>query len=345
MKVSLICEKPSMASAVIKKLLNLYPNIDRASFSVLYVNFYTHLNNAFSFPKGHKFSDYPLVKEVEYKPFIYPINYLPPRLGIGGDDLGGLWIKWNSCIDTNGFVEQVVSADRVYLITDTSPSSQYVALRTVQWLKTLSNSMDLRLVELWSFSEQDIKTAILNEASISDLETKASRSIVRRHFDYNYLLNSFPLIDATARKAIGRSLRGVPSKNALQILYFMRDGKRLSEPSLTASMANWKGTGRYSANPDDWYFNGMGSESTRSGIVEYLLKDELLVECDRREVSISRGGLSFLDHLHPDCEDPDQTYRINEWTFLPVAEAKSKIDRYIKTFFGKQKRFLGRRLN
>lgn len=56
----------------------------------------------------------------------------------------------------------------------------------------------------------------------------------------------------------------------------------------------------------------------------------------------SADGLRLLKHLHPYCEDRDQIHRIAAWTELAFDEAKEKIDRYILTFLGKQKRFLSK---
>jgi hypothetical protein len=47
----------------------------------------------------------------------------------------------------------------------------------------------------------------------------------------------------------------------------------------------------------------------------------------------------MLNRLHPDCEDPDLPFRLHAWCEAGAA-AKPAIDRYIKTFFGKQKRFM-----
>lgn len=51
-------------------------------------------------------------------------------------------------------------------------------------------------------------------------------------------------------------------------------------------------------------------------------------------------GETFLSALHPDCEDRDLAGRLHLWCEEGLASARPKIDRYIRTFFGKQMRFL-----
>jgi hypothetical protein len=69
---------------------------------------------------------------------------------------------------------------------------------------------------------------------------------------------------------------------------------------------------------------------------EFLDKRPLI---DRTEVSISPRGESFLGLLHPDCEDPDLPARIDNWMTKGFDASRPVIDRYTKTYFGKQMRF------
>lgn len=53
---------------------------------------------------------------------------------------------------------------------------------------------------------------------------------------------------------------------------------------------------------------------------------------------ISARGQALLESLHPDCEDPDLPYRLDTWVRDGEASLPA-MDRYIRTFFGKQLRF------
>ena len=56
--------------------------------------------------------------------------------------------------------------------------------------------------------------------------------------------------------------------------------------------------------------------------------------------TLSDAGERFLEILHPDSEDPDLPFRLQEWQMLPPTEARDRIDTYLRTFFGKTKRRL-----
>ena len=57
-----------------------------------------------------------------------------------------------------------------------------------------------------------------------------------------------------------------------------------------------------------------------------------------RDLVLSAQGQAFLDLLHPGCCDQDLPGRMRQWEQeWPVS--RPKIERYLRTFFGKQKRF------
>lgn len=57
-----------------------------------------------------------------------------------------------------------------------------------------------------------------------------------------------------------------------------------------------------------------------------------------RRLLCSCCGAVTLSHLHPDCQDMDLPGRMNEWQNQWPA-SRGKIERYLRTFFGKQLRF------
>jgi len=122
-------------------------------------------------------------------------------------------------------------------------------------------------------------------------------------------------------------------KNSLQILYWMRAQQGVQvvqEFTLLQLMERWKGTGRYGECE-------MGSPASRGPIFMTLLNAGLL---ERRgsDLDISDAGLEFLNLLHPDCEDQDLPARLHEWQ-SDWPNSKPKMERYIRTLFGKQLRF------
>jgi hypothetical protein len=163
---------------------------------------------------------------------------------------------------------------------------------------------------------------------------------IRRYFDYNYLANALPIIGEVARAA-GTWGETIPSKYGLQLLYDARETGSMSDGHRIDRMSRWKGTGRYKQDTRH-YFSGLGSPTSQSSIIEELIKAHYLQRTGpkRHHTELTEEGNRFLDLLHPDCEDRDLPFRLDQWSRMPVDEAQEKINRYIRTFFGKQKVFL-----
>jgi DNA topoisomerase IA len=345
MRIALICEKPSMAKSVIEELLFIETEMDRSAFVVGWANEFYHLNSAFVFPRGQAYQTFPMTREAEYKPLTFDGRYLdsefrmearkgiPPNTHPFGSR--------DHIIDNEDFVSSLKRADIVYIAFDSGPSSFHVQMRVLDWLQSLNAHFVVKHLPFTSLTSRDLHFGLVNAHEITNLSERAHLSLVRRHFDYNYLLNAYPIMGMTSEKACGQRLAWPLSKHELQVLYFMRDRKGLNDGQLCQVMQNWKGTGRYNTKGWDWYY-GIGNPASRTTIMENLLKQGLLERVDKRKLVISPKGERLLQFLHPDCEDPDQVMRIHSWAELPIDVAKSKIDRYIKTFFGKQKRFLSK---
>jgi hypothetical protein len=173
----------------------------------------------------------------------------------------------------------------------------------------------------------------------------------------------------------------LPSFSAIQLLYYMDSvGEEGVEEGRLAyrTCRDWRGTGRYDAKPgverevyDGKIFVGfidriqlfvedkVNFASHMADAISDLVKMGLL---DRRKeldpgdvsarsqrnksrnfVSLSENGRKFLQALHPDCQDFDLPFRLQEWQKLPSEEARKKIDKYLLTWFGRQKRFLDKK--
>lgn len=150
--------------------------------------------------------------------------------------------------------------------------------------------------------------------------------IARRFFDFNYNVNAAALLGQALRKTSPNSTYLV-SKYGLQLLYALRDWKPLgNELALMRAMEAWQGSGRYAVC-------SMGSTASRPEILQGLRAAGLV---DGLELSAS--GQAFLDLLHPDCCDQDLPGRMRQWEQEWPA-SQPKMERYLRTFFGKQKRF------
>jgi len=347
MRVALICEKPLLAKVVIDELLFIEPDLDRSAFVVGWANEFYHLNSAFVIPRGQTYQSFPMTREAVYRSMTFDGRYLedgskmPIRRGLSSKT-HPYFSSHESIIDNEDFASSVKRADVVYIAFDAGPSGYHVQMRVLDWLKSLDGDFIIKHFPVMSAVSADLHYGLLNAREIDNLAEKAQLSLVRRHFDYNYLLNAYPIMGMTFDKAFGKRLPWPLSKHELQVLYFMRrHGKPLSDGKLFETMWQWRGTGRYDTKGWDFY-NGVGNSASRSNIMKNLEMQGFLERSGRSSLTISSQGERLLRFLHPDCEDADQVMRIYSWAQLPIEVAKEKVERYIKTFFGKQKRFLSK---
>ena len=151
--------------------------------------------------------------------------------------------------------------------------------------------------------------------------------IARRFFDFNFNVNALALFGPALRKSTPTSHSHIVSKYSLQLLYALRESTSWgNDKELLQAMETWEGSGRYAACC-------MGSPASRPEILKGLRTAGLL-----NGVELSAQGKAFLDLLHPDCRDPDLPGRIGQWE-QEWPTARPKVERYLRTFFGKQKRF------
>ena len=359
MKVVLVADKPSAVAPMIKAVMSVYPEYDVDDFLVYHRHRFINLNRMFKFSHGHKYAEHPLLEDAMYHDFftcdetdtIFKSAHSVIVDATMGDHIKRVPIDGSDTIEF--VVNNFTNAERIYVgFSSRYDGDPHLQLRLRDWLRSHSvNCRELTLSNWASFSHMDTVAAIEKAKYIEydDLLTLATPSIIKRYFDFNFLQNSFAVMQKTAQESIGNPLQQNLKKHELQMLYNIRSGPLRNGGQLVLAMMNWTGTGRYDSR------NGsFGSPSSRANYIEVLIANGLVKRtpadvhmehgCTIDNVVISEKGLRFLDWLHPDCEDPDQVFRIEEWSHLPFGEAKVKIDRYIKTYFGKQKRFLVQKL-
>lgn len=345
MKIVLICEYPCLAREIIRELLLVVPELDRESFVVGWANKLYNLNTSFVFPRGQRYKTFPMVQEPVYRPVTFDGFYvdraaMSPRRGISAEYPEPIIHTPDNAITNEDFLDAIRKSDTVYTALDAGPSGQHVCLRVIQALTGIEGNFSVKHIHLTDITSAGLRNSIIHAHDRIEADN-AKLSFVRRYFDYNYLLNAYPIMGATFKKALIEYSSWPLSKHELQLLYFMRNSKALREHTIVELMRSWKCTGRYRIGHPDT-FSGLGNASARSIIIDNLLNAELLQLSDGKMLMISDKGERLLQFMHPDCEDQDQVFRIYSWAQLPFDEAKAKIDRYIKTFFGKQKRFLSK---
>lgn len=167
--------------------------------------------------------------------------------------------------------------------------------------------------------------------------------LAKRRFDWCFAVNSQAILGDACRRATGRRDAPQIGKYGLQTLYAIRSMDDPTEGGLLGAMHRWTGTGRYAPKTGEW---GLGSPTSATQILDDLKKAGLLdvgAVTGRRgqSIRISEAGSRLLELLHPDCEDPDLPFRIRMWQERGTG-SHAAIDRYVRTFFGRQKRFASR---
>jgi hypothetical protein len=198
-------------------------------------------------------------------------------------------------------------------------------------------------------NESVIKAFTEKELFYQKMAKQLNAGKVFHYFTYNYNVNSLAIFSPALEKLGIKNI--MMSKNMLLLLYWMRENPfPTSEGKLIAhGMCNWKGTGKYVLNKR---FQ-IGGSASRGQIIENLINMGLIdqfkktgYKSDKSEnqlvtyhqLHLGSKGYEFLKLLHKDCNDADLPFRLEQWKNEDFETVKPKIDRYLKTFFGKQKR-------
>ncbi|WP_411839821.1 hypothetical protein [Paracoccus sp. ME4] len=186
----------------------------------------------------------------------------------------------------------------------------------------------------------------------------------KRFFDANWAVNALPTFRQVLCDVAVPPEHRFLSKYALQLLYELRNRVPLTESDILKLMCGRVGTGKYGQLEHEV---AMGSAASRSTILDTLKAMGLISVSETRDIPISaesfawrvaRGysrqedphvvtrdyiaisdrGRALLDRIHPKTRDPDLPFRLLEWG-RTWPESRPQIERYIRTVFGRQKRF------
>lgn len=186
----------------------------------------------------------------------------------------------------------------------------------------------------------------------------SAQEVMDEYLDYSRTMNRFlTLYQFNSQRIFWRVTLDIslpifwPNHSRLQFLYALRRRGTVDFEEVCRWAREWKGTGKYQTGTTDWlrmYPSSitapyLGARLTLNGRFDYNLVAERFGPGSTK-VRLTDNGERFLSALHPDCEDPDMPFRVHEWCLMPREEANQRMDRYIRTFFGKQKRFMSRRL-
>lgn len=334
MNVLIVAEKPSISRAIAPIARQHWP-----AANIVFAHAVPYGNFKFAYPRGLKLSDYPTLSE--------PCNRLASW---------DTWLCAPLSLSDDGVLQNTMmrlelftAADVIVFACDpdhTGAISFDVLLREVFGDSRAAECPALLLSALDVCSIQASFTHMKPFGESCGLNLRYGR--MKRYFDWNWNANGLAILGETLRRA------GVPadvaplSKYSLQLLYALRSVGPTTEDKVIQIMTRWTGTGRYKRPATGW-FPSVGSVASRTKILENLILAGLLERGagaagavqDSQVTRLTALAHVLLDQLHPDCEDPDLPFRLDAWCDKGEA-SKPAIDRYINTFFSKQKRYLAR---
>lgn len=340
MNILIVSEKPSLSHAIAPVARAHWP-----ADNITFVHAVPYGNFRFVYPRGLRMQDYPRISE--------PVHGLVD------------WSRW-ACeplvLDAEGRRTKVpmgahhfTDADLIVYACDPDHTGAVAFDVLMAVVFGDDRAQDCPAMWLAALDEPSIRRAL---AEMAPFHQVAARSLeyghTKRYFEWNWNVNALAVLGDAVRRA------GVPadapplSKYSLQVLYALRDELPMAEGQIVRLMTNWPGTGRYTYAPGEWRPR-VGSPASVAQIVQNLVGAGLLAQLFPAgwmgpleefrtppcRLTVSDRGRALLKLLHPDCEDPDLPFRLDAWCDAGPA-ANPAIDRYIRTFFGKQLRFPGR---
>lgn len=318
--VVFVVEKSSVVRALAPLLSKYWPDKQLYAITTTYIGLYE-----FRYPRGLSFNDFPYVAEPGWK------------ARQTEDGFSGSWeirdgTASKSYLEPSSLLRE---AETVWCAVDPDASGviAYHVLLT-QCLSEAEATVPRPALRIYALDAESIESALRSCDSTANAWFIEARNagIARRFFDFNFNINSFSLFGVALRRAgVSESGMVTVSKYGLQLLYGLRGQAAASEGALVHSMQNWRGTGRYAPT-------ALGSPASRDEILFRLQSAGLVVTKRDGGVLLSEKGESFLQQLHPDCCDPDLPTRLRQWEASWPA-SRPNIVRYLRTFFGKQKRF------
>lgn len=348
MRVAILAEKITPFKLIVPAIDDHFaPSWHRDSVVSICYPYHT-LNGSFRYPRGLRWADYPFSGNVAYRPVVLS-GSTPPYFGTGVSErpLEPQQSKGHE-IEAET-LSRIRNADLIVTAYDSDHTGCHGLKRVLDHV--FPEGIPVGKVVIPSITALDHKSLVsgLAEPMSDDMFRKlVSSGEIRRRFDYGFNVNALAIFRRTMRDVGIPDDAPVPSKYAVQLLYAMRSWRPFSETRIIDNMCRWQGTGAYT--PDVRFSSPFGSPASRLSIMEMLERTGMIqrtldpdeTKRHRSRLGISALGLRFLDALHPRCEDPDLCFRIEEWSSLPTDLGFDKVDRYLRTYFGRQKRFLAK---
>lgn len=337
--VVVVTEKPSIVRALAPYLSRHWPEHRILAVMTMYLGLYE-----FRYPRGLAADEYPVISEPRWKTRhverpVMDVHQVMAHTEIPGGLLGRTGLGRTEL----EFQQVLQEADQIVFAADPDASGTmafHVLLE--QALGTAAAAVARPAILLATLTPSEIERAVAAPGSTADpfLQEQLRAGQARRFFDFNFNVNSLNVFGEALRRTSPQAERIAPhagmSKYGLQLLYFLRGKTFDGVADVTWAMRRWQGTGKYPMDSAQ-----LGSAASQHQILTNLVALGL-VACPRKEdrlgCELTDAGIAFLDMLHPDCEDADLPFRLRQWE-ADWPASRPPMERYLRTFFGKQKRF------
>lgn len=280
----------------------------------------------FNYPRGLPRSHYPFVTDPKWKP-----------RSAGNNVYEAILHHDEVCVSPApraSYHEIIKNASQIYFACEldhSGVSSFHVLLEQVLGAQEAMEEYPVIQID---YTEKTLIQSIKDPSNTNQTRFTSLRNagLAKQFFDYNYNSNALALFSPLLKELTGNP-HSVISKYGLQTLLFLRETKEAyTTAQLMTLMPQWRGTGRYPQGE-------MGSSRSRYPIIEGLLNLGLLEQKEPLDaLHVSQRGHELLKRIHPDCLDLDLPFRLARWQ-ADWPQSRPVIQRYLNTFFGKQKRF------
>lgn len=321
-EIVVIADSTKLASRTYSHLYEHFKDKDIYIISMQQIGLYE-----FTYPRKLKLTDFPYISDPEWQQRILgsPVVFKVCNTGI--ESSGESFSTLLSRISTIK-----------YLGTPYASSGINFNLTLHKVLGSSLMHTDYPAFIVTDLSIQGIKKALQgqNKTSNKSFENHVAAGLAKKYFDYNFNINSIYIFSIVLRDIGVDTNRFILTKYALQMLYDLRTRTKINiSDFLKRTVVEWPGSGKY--KDIDQPITKIGSITSFIKILDNLSKVNL-IQRENNFVSITNSGRELLVRLHPDCCDTDLPFRLFAWQ-EDWPNSKPKIDRYLRTLFGKQKRF------
>lgn len=324
MSIVLVANTPHSAALIIPAIAKLFPDAG----PVITI---ATTRTDFNFPEKTRYRDFPMIRNVEREPFVVDYGFAPRRK--------------HAPISIDEAIEEISQASTVFLFNPGPDGfrSHYHAELMVRSRNTVAQ---IHIIEDHPLTTSITVRAIETAALIDDYRPVLDAVAIEEYFDFNFRLNSYPLITTLVEKSGLKTWSNI-SAGALQMLLWLRSrekgkgGRSFTVEELEVKAKLWVGSDEFpridrfgrrislrnSSRYDDpgyYHYDDPGFE----------LRNKRLLTDDKERVELTQAGREIADAFPSVCSDADLPFRIEAWKRLTVQEAMGEINAYLMSFFG-----------